>query len=101
MADLTEASLTELLSEVRKPGLTPRPRQLVLSVESINHARSLALRDAEVERRVRVGFPDLADGLLWPVCATCGGRRRVPAPSPKVAKAWEVPCPECRKAGRL
>jgi len=32
------------------------------------------------------------------LCSTCNGRQRVKATNPKKSAAWEVPCPDCRRA---
>lgn len=33
---------------------------------------------------------------ITPTCKTCKGKRQVKASSPKRAKAWMVPCPDCQ-----
>lgn len=34
--------------------------------------------------------------LTTTTCSTCGGKKRVAASNPSRAKAWEVPCPDCK-----
>lgn len=72
-------------------------------IDGINQSDAFTAPKLIVDRGTAELFERQPDGSyratykLQPIetCSTCGGKKRVAAPKPNEAKAWEVPCPDC------